>query len=60
MARSTDQKIRLLALHDLLLRQTDEANPMTTQEIITALKERGIAVSRKTLYGDIDLLNEYG
>lgn len=60
MARNTDQKIRLLALYDLLQSKTDEENPMSTQEIISALAERGISVTRKTLYQDFDLLNEYG
>ena len=60
MARATEQKIRLLALYDFLRSNTDEDNPLTTQEIIKALESRGITVSRKTLYDDIDLLNKYG
>lgn len=60
MARNTDQKIRLLALYDLLQSKTDEENPMSTQEIISALVKRGISVSRKTLYQDFDLLNKHG
>lgn len=60
MARSIDQKIRLLALYDLLQSKTDEENPMSTQEIISALSERNISVSRKTLYQDFDLLNKHG
>lgn len=60
MARNTDQKIRLLALYDLLQSNTDEENPMSTQEIISALAKRGISVTRKTLYQDFDLLNKHG
>lgn len=60
MSRTTEQKIRLLALYDLLQSQTDETHPMTTQEIITALAEKNISVSRKTLYQDFELLNKYG
>ena len=60
MPRNTEQKIRLLALYDLLQSKTDEENPMTTQEIISALEERGISVTRKTLYQDFDLLNKHG
>lgn len=33
---------------------------MTTQDIMTALDECDISVSRKTLYEDIALLNKYG
>ena len=60
MNRVKQQKIRLLALYDLLQSKTDEENPMSTQEIILALAECGISVTRKTLYQDFDLLNEYG
>lgn len=60
MAHTTEQKIKLLVLWDILQKQTDERHPMTTQEIIIALKERKIPVSRKTLYEDIELLNDYG
>lgn len=60
MANVTDQKIRLLALYDLLQSKTDEDNPMPTQEIIATLGGRGISVTRKTLYRDIELLNKYG
>lgn len=60
MSRNTEQKIKLLILYEILQKKTDETNPMTTQELISALKERGIEVSRKTLYEDIQTLNEYG
>ena len=50
MPRISDQKIRLLALYDLLQSKTDEDNPMATQEIKNALEAQGISVSRKTLY----------
>lgn len=60
MPQNSEQKIKLLILYELLKENTDEDNPMTTQEIVSALKDRGITVSRKTLYNDIDILNEYG
>lgn len=60
MSNTTDQKIRLLALYELLQRKTDETHSMTTQEIIESLAERGIEVQRKTVYKDIDVLNRYG
>ena len=60
MARDTDQKIRLLALYDLLQSKTDEENPMSTQKIISVLAKRGISVTRKTFYQDFDLLNKHG
>lgn len=60
MPHATEQKIKLLVLWDILQKNTDEEHSMTTQEIIAALDQRGISVSRKTLYEDIELLNKYG
>lgn len=60
MSDSAERKIKLLLLYEILLKQTDELHPMTTSEIFTALQESGIAVSRQTLYEDIEVLNRYG
>jgi len=54
------QKIKLLALWDILNKHTDEDHPMHTDEIIAALREKGISASRKVLPQDIDTLNAYG
>lgn len=47
MSHTTEQKIKLLVLWDILQKNTDEENSMTTQEIIAALNQRVISVSRK-------------
>lgn len=60
MSRKAEQKIKLLVLYDLLLKNTDEQHCMTTGEITIALKDFGIIVTRKTLYNDIQTLNRYG
>ena len=60
MSRSSEQKIKLLILYDLLQKNTDEEHPMTTNEITEALKNLGVVVTRKTLYDDIATLNRYG
>ena len=60
MPRANEQKIKLLVLYDILQRETDEEHPLSTNEIIERLSERGIEVSRKILPGDIALLNKYG
>ena len=60
MSDSAERKIKLLLLYEILQKQTDELPPMTTSEIFTALQESGIAVSRQTLYEDIEVLNCYG
>lgn len=60
MSHTTEQKIKLLVLWDILQKNTDEEHFMTTRELIAELERCGISVSRKTLYEDIDLLNKYG
>ena len=53
-------KIKLLLLWDILCKNTDEDHALNTDEIISLLAEKKIAVSRKILLQDIALLNEYG
>ena len=60
MSESAERKIKLLLLYEILRKQTDERHPMTTGELSDALQNFGIAVSRKTLYEDIETLNRYG
>ena len=60
MSNVTERKIKLLVLYDLLCRYTDEEHALNTDEIISLLAEKKIAVSRKILLQDIALLNEYG
>ena len=54
------QKIKILKLYEILSRESDEANPLSTQYLIDRLKSEGISVERKTLYDDIALLNSCG
>ena len=54
------QKIKLLKLYEILSNNSDEANPLSTQDLKELLKAEGISVERKTLYDDIDLLNKCG
>ena len=54
------QKKKLLALYNFSRRETDENNPLSTAEIIEGLKPDGIAVERKALINDINVLNEWG
>ena len=60
MARTTEQKIKLLVLYDILFNHTDEDHHLTTNQIVEMLTEKGIDVSRKVIPGDIELLNRFG
>ena len=51
-------KIKLLLLWDILCKNTDEDHALNTDEIISLLAEKKIAVSRKILLQAIALLHD--
>ena len=55
-----NQKLKLLYLADILRCETDEDHSLSVSELIQKLSEYGIAVSRQTLYEDIETLKDYG
>ena len=60
MSISQNQKARPLYLMKILLEQTDEQHPLTTNELITELSTYDIHVERKTIYSDLDILRQFG
>ena len=60
MARSENQKQKLLLLKDYLEQRTDEEHPATLQEIRAWLERRGVSTERKTVYADLQTLEDYG
>ena len=60
MPGSTNQRMKLLYLMKILLEKTDEQNPMSVAEIITALNAYDIQAERKSIYSDIELLRQFG
>ena len=60
MPRSSNQKGKLLALLDILRRETDEEHPLTLEEIRRFLEAEGVNAERKSLYDDIALLRQRG
>ena len=60
MSRSSEQKIRLLVLYDILRKESDEDSPLSTNELIEKLSQYGIAATRQTVYDDIEMLNTFG
>ena len=60
MARSENQKLKLLYLRDYLLSNTDEQHPVTMKQIIAYLSQNDIPAERKSIYTDIELLRTYG
>ena len=53
-------KLKLVKIWEILSQETDEEHPMGTTELLHKLKIMGITCDRRTLYADIDALNECG
>ncbi len=60
MARSSRQKEKILYIAKLLLEKTDENNKITVNDIIAHLAQQGIPAERKSIYGDLETLEQFG
>ena len=53
-------KLKMLKIWEILCRETDENNPMPSTVLMKMLADMGIPCDRRTLYKDIEALNENG
>jgi predicted DNA-binding transcriptional regulator YafY len=60
MPKSSGQKLRILKLLEILNRKTDEGHQMTSAELICDLERQGIEADRKTVYDDLQALEDSG
>lgn len=60
MSEISIHKRRILALLELLRKETDEEHPLSSGEICTILEQQGYPGDRKSVYRDIAALNEEG
>ena len=60
MAKSANQKLKLLRLYDILLHQSDEEHPITVPELISQLERLEIKAERKSIYDDLEALASLG
>ncbi|MGN0807239.1 MAG: helix-turn-helix transcriptional regulator [Candidatus Coproplasma sp.] len=60
MARSENQKIKILRLYEYLKNHSNEEEPCSMNDIIKALEEQGIKCERKSIYSDIKILQQFG
>ena len=60
MAKSPNQKLKIVYLMDFLRSNSDENHPVSIAEIIKHLEGYGISAERKSLYDDIEALRTYG
>jgi predicted DNA-binding transcriptional regulator YafY len=60
MPKSENQKMKMFYLVDYLKRNTDMDHTVSMKEILEYLDSNGISAERKSIYNDIELLNNYG
>lgn len=60
LAGSPFQKLKLLYVHKILIEKSDEQNPMSAEDIIQKLDKCGIPAERKSIYQDINILEDFG
>lgn len=53
-------KLKLLYIKDYLEKYSDENNPVSADELLEMLSEKGIACERKSIYSDVQALRDYG
>ncbi|MBQ2842417.1 MAG: transcriptional regulator [Clostridia bacterium] len=60
MAKSSNQKLKLLYLVKFLMQHSDENHPLSTAQIIEELAKNNISAERKSIYADIEALRLFG
>ncbi len=60
MAKSVNQKLKLLYIAKYLLGQTDESHPASVADIIKHLASHDISAERKSIYDDLEALRLFG
>lgn len=60
MPKSENQKQKLLQIAKYLMENTDEHHAVSTPQLIEYLNSQGIKAERKSIYNDIDTLNDFG
>jgi predicted DNA-binding transcriptional regulator YafY len=60
MTKKSNQKTKLLVLCQLLLQKGDEEHPISTVDLIDTLDEMGVPAERKSIYADMEALQDFG
>jgi len=60
MAKSKNQKSKILHLMQILLDKTDETHMLSVNDLISELAKLDIQAERKTIYDDINTLKSFG
>lgn len=59
MSGSSHQKLKLLYLIRILREKSDEDHPLNAVDLIAELRKLGISAERKSIYSDIQLMNDF-
>lgn len=59
MAKSSRQKQKLLQILRMLMEKTDENHGLTVAQIIEELEDMGIPAERKSVYDDLEVLEQF-
>lgn len=60
MAKSINQKMKLLYLMQIMLEQTDDEHGLRLEDIVRELEKYGVEAERKSLYSDFEALRVFG
>ena len=60
MAKTERTKEKLLYLMEIMRRETDEDHHLSAREILSLLAQQGIQAERKSLYRDLEILQDWG
>ncbi len=60
MAKSANQKLKLLYILKILEEESDEQHCISTQDLIAALQKYDISAERKSIYNDMEQLMRFG
>lgn len=60
MAKSFNQKEKILCLMKLFLEETDVEHPLARKDLEIRLSDFGVSTERKSLYSDIETLKRFG
>ena len=60
VAKSANQKLKLIYLLRFLEEKSDEEHPVRLQDMLEELKRYSVSAERKTIYSDLEALREAG
>ncbi len=60
MAKSSNQKLKVLYLLNIMKELTDDDHGLTLPQILEELAKYGIKAERKSIYGDFEALRDFG